>query len=235
MAADPGTAAASADTALDLWKVVIPALAALLGVVIGGVLQIVSAFWVAETQRTHRLKDEKAARGRDEDKLEADQKYVRAVLARHLEAYARDCAQAMWANDDHEEQGATNPPEFPDWPPDIAWELLSPNEMMAIRDIEIRVDIQREHVKGSVWYGAADEDDARSYYMDGAARIGSDAWLVSKELRQKAEVDPFEFPNVGGNFAESLADRVERLNEQARLHEEKRAAKQAAGKDDLDD
>lgn len=228
MAADPGTTTTSA---LDLWEIAIPALAALLGVVIGGVLQIVSASYVARVQRTQRLNDEKAARDREAEELEADRKYVRAILARHLEAYARACAQAMWDNDDHEEKGATNPPEFPDWPPDIAWELLSPNEMMKIRDIEIRVDIQREHVKGSVWYGAADEDDARSYYMDGAARIGSEAWSVSKELRQKAEVDPFEFPNVGGNFAESLADRVERLDEEARLYEEKQAAKKAAGKD----
>lgn len=235
MTADPGTAVAAADTALDLWKIVIPALAALLGVVIGGVLQIVSAFWVAETQRSHRLKDEKAARGRDEDKLEADQKYVRAVLARHLEAYARTCAHAMWDNDDHEGKTAINPPAFPPWPLEVSWELLGANEMVAIRDIEVRADIERSHAEGSAWYGASDNDDVRSYYKDGAARIGLDAWTQSKRLRIKAGVDPFEFPSVGGNFAESLADHVERLDEQARLYEKKRAAKKAEGKDDLDD
>lgn len=232
MAPDPMAGATS--TALGLWEIIIPAMAALLGVVIGGVLQIASASYVARTQRAHRLSDEKAARDRDSEQLEADRKYVRATLARHLEAYARACAQAMWDNDDEELQGATNPPQFPDWPPDIAWELLSPNEMMAIRDIEVRVDLQREHVSGNVWHGAGDESAARVYYMDGAARIGTEAWSVSKRLRQKAEVDPFEFPSGSGNFADSLAEHVERLDEKARLYETRRAAKEAAKEHDLD-
>lgn len=235
MATDPTSTAEAATTTFDLWKVAVPAIAGLLGVMIGGSIQAFTAFFVANRQREHRLEDEQAERDRQDAKLEADRKFLRATLARHLEAYARSCAQAMWANDDYEEQGATNPPDFPAWPADVPWELLGANEMVTIRDIEIRVDIQREQVKGEVWHGAADEDDARSFYMDGAARIGLEAWQVSQELRRKAGVDPFEFPKGGGNFAESLADHVARLDEKAREYEERRAAKAAAGKDELDD
>lgn len=227
---DPVTAVASTSPAIE---VLVTAGIGLLGVVMGGLIQMWSADLVASRQRRDRLKDEKADRDRQAEKLDADRKYLRAVLARQLEAYARACAQVMWDNDDEERSSASALPDFPDWPTDVAWELLGPNEMMTIRDIEVRVDIQREHVKGAVWYGANDEDDARSYYKDGAARIGLDAWLVSKELRQKAGVDPFEFPKEGGNFAESLAEHAAKLDEVERVFREKQqAAIDAAEGDD---
>lgn len=229
MPIEPTATAETLTVTYDFWEAAVPAIAGLIGIVIGGSIQLFTASYVANQQRKHRLEDEQAGRAREEEKLEADRQFLRASLARHLETYARSCAQAMWVNDDFEEQGATNPPNFPVWPADISWELLNANEMVTIRDIEVRVDIQREQVRGEVWHGAANEEDARTYYMDGAARIGLEAWQVSQELRRKASVDPFEFPRMGGNFAESLAEHVARLDEQARQYEERQAANSVAG------
>lgn len=212
-----------------------PAVIGLLGVLVGGGIQAISSFWMARQQRKDRLKDEEAARGRETAKTEAGRSYVRALLARHLEAYARSCAKVMWANDDPEEEGAMMPPEFPAWPPDTAWELLAPDEMMLIRDIEVRVDIQRQQVEGVFRVAAAAEREARSYFMDGAARIGLDAWKAAQGLRVKAGVAPFKFPRDDGGFAQSLAEHVDRLDEQALQSEERRAAKLAAQKAARDD
>lgn len=231
MAVEPTTVASSVSETLDWWKVWAPAGAGLLGVMIGGVIQAGTAFFVASRQREYRLDDEQAERDRQSAKLEADRQYVRAILARHLEAYARTCAKAMWANDDPEEEGATVAPKFPKWPPTVSWELLGPNEMVEVRDIEVRVDIQRENIEGTVWHSGADEGEAREYYMDGAARIGYEAWCLSQRLRSKAGVDPFDFPKIGGNFAQSLAEHVAKLDEKAREWEAARAAKAAAGKE----
>lgn len=207
-----------------------PAVIGLLGVLVGGGIQAVSSFWMAGRQRKDRLKDEAAARDREAATTEAGRSFVRAILARHLEAYARSCAEVMWANDDPDEEGAMMPPKFPAWPPDTAWELLAPDEMMMIRDIEVRVDIQRQQVEGVFRIAAADEGEARSYFMDGAARIGLDAWKAAQELRVRAGVPPFKFPRDDGGFAQSLAEHVKHLDESARLAEEHRAARAAARK-----
>ena len=204
-----------------------PAFIGLMGVLVGGVIQTVTTMVMAGFSRKDRLADEAAARGREEEKREAERKFVRAILARHLEAYARECAEVMWANDDPDEEGAMNPPEFKNWPNDIAWDLLGSNEMMMVRDIETRVDIQRRQVEGLVHMDASDERQARSYFMDGAARLGLDAWKAAKELRRKAGVEPFKFPRDGGGFAQSLADHVGNLDDRARLYEERKIAAQS--------
>lgn len=226
MAIDPKTAA---DTiaAADTWKALIPAAFGLGGVVVGGVIQASSAFVVATQQRRFRLEDEKAERERASAKLEADRSFARALLARHLEAYARACAKVMWANDDHEEEGATGLPDLPPWP-EIGWELLGANEMAKARDIEVRVDIQKDWVQGAVWHGASDVDDARTYYRDAAAEVGLEAWTISEKLRREAGVDPFSFPEGNTSFATALQEHVTRLEEREVARREKITARRAA-------
>lgn len=211
----------------DVWKTLIPAAFGLGGVVVGGVIQSASAFFVALQQRRFRLTDEHAERERAEAKIEADRSYARALLARHLEAYARSCAKAMWANDDPEEEGATGLPDFPPWP-EIAWELLGANEMAKARDIEVRVDMQKDWVQGAVWHGASHEGEAREYYRDAAAQIGLEAWNIARRLREEAGVEPFKFPDGSVGFADALQEHITRLEEKERVRAERIAARRAA-------
>jgi len=229
--AEAATAASAASRAPD-WDVWVPAVTGLIGVLVGGFTQIGSAFLVAWQQRHHRLVDERAERERAQAAVDAERQYARAILARHLEAYARSCAHTMWCNDDPEEEGAMAIPDFPDWPRDVSWELLGAREMMEVRDIEVRVDLRQEQTAGAIHHGAATEQDARDYYRDSAARIGLEAWRVSEKLRTQAGVVPFEFPTGGSNFAEALAQHVAKLDEVVREWEERRRARAAAGQDD---
>lgn len=229
------TVAAQAAGEAAVWKTLIPAAFGLGGVVVGGIIQAASAFFVAVQQRRFRLDDEKAERSRADAKVDADRSYARALLARHLEAYARACAKAMWANDDPEEEGASGLPDFPPWP-EIAWELLGANEMAKARDIEVRVDMQKDWVQGAVWHGASHEGEAREYYRDAAAQIGLEAWNIARRLRDEAGVEPFEFPEGSVGFAEALQEHITRLEENQRARKERiaarRAARIAAGEED---
>lgn len=224
-------AAAAASGGVD-WSVVVTAGTGFLGVLVGGLIQAGASYWTSEQQRKHRLLDESAERGREQAAVDAERQYVRAILARHLEAYARACAQAMWTNEDPEEDSAQSAPNFPDWPSDVSWQLLGANEMLEIRDIEVRVDMQHEQADGSIRYAASGIEEAREYLRDSAARIGLEAWRVSQKLRTKAGAQPFEFPGEGGNFAEALASRVEALDQQRREWEERRAKAAASGEAD---
>lgn len=234
MPVDPN-ATAHAATAAEVLKTLIPAAFGLGGVVVGGVIQSTSAYLVAFQQRRFRLDDEKAERERANAKVEADRSYARAVLARHLEAFARSCAQAMWANDDQEEEHATGLPDLPPWP-EVSWELLGANEMAKARDIEVRVDIQKDWVKGAVWHGASHAGEAREYYRDAAAEIGLEAWHISRRMRDEAGVEPFDFPKGNGGFAEALQEHADRLADKERARQkrltERRAVKLAAGEEE---
>jgi hypothetical protein len=210
MPTDPTAVAQATAATSDVWKTLIPAAFGLGGVVVGGVIQSGSAFFVALQQRRFRLDDEKGERDRAYAKVEADRSYARAVLARHLEAYARSCAQAMWANDDPDEEGTTGLPDFPPWP-EVSWELLGANEMAKARDIEVRVDIQKDWVQGAVWHGASHEGEAREYYRDAAAEVGLEAWNISRRMREEAGVEPFSFPKGSSGFAEALQEHADRL------------------------
>ncbi len=163
----------------------IPAISALGGVVVAGVLQMVSAYVIGRKTRSDRLADEAAARGRERTKIEARENYEKAVFARHLEGYARACAETIWDNSDDDSVGASSPPAFPQWPNDIKWELIGAREMMKARDIEIRVEIRRKGVEGDFHYNASDESDAREIFSDGAARIGWEAWSIAKDMREE--------------------------------------------------
>lgn len=229
------TVAAQAAGEADVWKTLIPAAFGLGGVVVGGIIQSASAFFVAVQQRRFRLDDEKAERSRADAKVDAERSYARAVLARHLEAYARSCAKAMWANDDPDEGGGGGLPEFPPWP-EIAWELLGANEMAKARDIEVRVDMQTDWVHGAVFHDASDEGEAREYYRNAAARIGLEAWKIACRLRDEAGVERFQFPEGSVGFAESLQEHITRLEEKERARKERiaarRATRLAAGEED---
>jgi len=224
----PQAVQAAADQA-DLWKAAIPAVTGLLGVLVGGGIQMFSAARLARMQRRDRQEDDQAERARVAARDEADRSYARALLARHLEAYARACAEVMWKNGSAEgdEELATDLPEFHEWPA-VAWELLGAKEAMKARDIEVRVDIQKSGVNAGVYYAAGTPGEARSYYEDAAARVGLEAWTLARQMREEAHVEPFEFPRGGGNFAEALADHVAKIDEAERVANERREARRAA-------
>lgn len=206
----------------------ISAFSALGGVIGGGVIQMITTFLVANQTRKDRLADEAAARERKRVKRQAEADYVKAILARHLEAYARSCAEVIWENGEEDSEGAMSPPAFPAWPDDIKWELIGASEMMAARDIEVRVEIRSKGVEGDFHYNAADVQDARQIFSDGAARIGWEAWTIAKDIREEIGVHPFRYPDHGGNHAETLQERAERLETKARQYEERRQARAEA-------
>ncbi|MCA3737169.1 MAG: hypothetical protein IM673_03795 [Phenylobacterium sp.] len=147
MPADPTAIVQATTAASEIWKTLIPAAFGLGGVVVCGVIQSRSAFFVTLQQRRFRLEDEKEERDRANAKVEAARSYARAVLARHLEAYARASTQALWANDDPEKEGSTGLPDLPPCPK-VPRELLGANEMAKARDIEVRLEIQKDWVLG---------------------------------------------------------------------------------------
>lgn len=221
----PAPSPSATDVAqIEFWKVMISAAIGLAGVLVGGLIQLFSANLIAGLQRKHRLADEADARKREETGIESERNFVRAVLARHLEGFARKCADAMWQNGDPEVDGAAVPPDFPKWP-HVEWELLGANEMLRVRDLEVRVSILRDSTEGSVIYGASQVDEARTYYAEGAATIGLEALRLAEQLRFEAGVDPFRFPEQGANYAKALEEHIAEVHERTRLAEERRAAR----------
>lgn len=219
--------ASDASAFVDFWKSAAPAAIGVFGVFVGGLIQLVSTYFAADLQRRHRVADEKAARQREMQGRESQRNFVRALIARHLEAFARQCASAMWHNGNPEEEGAAKVPDLPEWPP-LAWDLLDANEMVEIRDIEVRVDILRDSTEGAVFYGASHIDEARKYYAEGAATIGLEAWRMAQRLRASANIEPFRFPKQGANYAEALEEHVEALENRVREADARRAARRAA-------
>jgi hypothetical protein len=199
---------------------------------------MVTAFFVAGQQRRHRLQDDRDERDRAAARQRADRNYARAILARHLETYARACADVMWENRDPEKEHddpATGLIELSDWP-DVAWELLGANDMMKAKDIALRFDLQKKAVSEGAWYATNSPDEERDYFAEAAARLGIEAWRLAQEMRQEAGVAPFEFAPGGPNFAKSLTDFVTEVEETKRKVEEareaRRAARLAAGEED---
>jgi len=214
----------------EFWKTVTPAAIGLLGVLVGGGIQMITAFILADRQSKQREKAEREERERAAARTTADRNYARAILARHLETYARACAEVMWENRDSEKERddpATGLIELRDWP-DVAWELLGANDMMKAKDIALRFDLQQKAVSEGAWYAANSPDEARDYFAEAAARLGIEAWRLSQEMRREAGVEPFEFAPDGPNFVKSLTDYVAELEEAKRKAEVARGARRAA-------
>lgn len=178
---------------------------------------------IALRERNDKLADEQAQRDRVDDKLCTDRAYARSLLARHLEAFARKCADVMWENTNPEHDNVQDVPRLPEWP-DVPWELLGADEMMKTRDIAVHVDMHREVVEGNAYWGASGPDDERRYRADGAAIVGYQAWNIAVRMREDADVAPFAFPEGPTNFAEALAEHVHDREEQRIIADERRAA-----------
>ncbi|HEX8570400.1 MAG TPA: hypothetical protein VF699_10825 [Caulobacteraceae bacterium] len=214
-------AAGGGSTASLLTAVLPPLLAGLValgGVWLGGFQQRRQAVAIASAQREERLADEKAERDREEAKLEAERDFVRLVLAFHLEKYAKACAEVIGYNHSDDKEGAMVVPDFPKWP-DVEWQLLGAPETAKARDIEARVHLRKSYVEGDIEYSAVDDLDARKYYSNGAARIGAEAWNVASQLRAAAKVAPFEFPDFGWNYTETLLTHLSKLDDEQRKKE----------------
>jgi hypothetical protein len=209
---------------LEFWKALVPAAIGLAGVLVGGLIQLFSAGFIASLQRRHRIADETTAFNRKNAETESERNFVRAVLAMHLEGFARKCADTMWMNGDPELDGAANLPDFPKWPK-VEWRLLGASEMLGVRDLEVRVSILRDSTEGSVVHGASDVWEARSYYAEGAATIGLEAQRLAGQLRAKAGVEPFRFPDNGANYVRALEERIAEVQEKERMAEERRSSR----------
>jgi hypothetical protein len=223
-------AAAPSNLPAEVW---VPAMSAVFGAFIGGLIPAVFGYLTVRQQRTDSVADRNAEHHRDDAKQEADRKFDRAILARHLEAYARLCSE-VWAdnNDQEEPEKVRALPAFPDWP-EVSWQLLGANEMMNARDISVRVDMRIKRAHAEAWYGAGTPGDERAYYSEAAARIGLEAWEIAARMRGEAGVDPFTYP-FEGRFADSLKEEVAQLDRRASEKEIRRRARADAGEDDFD-
>lgn len=170
----------------------------------------------ASRERRHKLDDDQAERDRVDAATTARRAFLRALLARHLEAYARQCAEVMWHNLNVEFTGSKGVPPFPEWP-EVDWELLGADEMMRIRDIPVQVEMHKDTTSGNVYWSGGSEEQDRPYYAEGAAVVGTQAWLTAKTLREDAKVSAFEFPANTSNFAESMAEHLAELEEGRRI------------------
>lgn len=195
----------------------------LFGAWIGFHYQAKQAAKVTTRQRNDKLADESAQRDRDDAKQRVDRAYTRSLLARHLEAYARKCADAMWENTNPEHDKIVAVPTLPDWP-DISWELLGADEMMRIRDIGVHVEMYKEVVDGNLYWGTSGLDDERRYRADGAAIIGHEAWNIAVKMRDEAGISAFVVPDGTGNFADALAEHVHDRDEERRQAQARRDA-----------
>ena len=193
----------------------------LFGAWIGFHYQAKQAAKVTWLHRNDKLADESAQRDRDDAKQRVDRAYAKSLLARHLEAYARQCADAMWENTNPEHDKIVAVPALPDWP-NISWELLGADEMMRIRDIGVHVEMYKEVVDGNLYWGASGLDDERRYRADGAAIIGHEAWNIAVKMRHEAGVSAFMVPDGTGNFADALAEHVHDRDEERRQAQARR-------------
>lgn len=215
-----------ADPATNMWDWLIglgTAAGPLFGAWLGFHYQAKQAAKVTTRQRIEKLADEAAQRDREEAKQRIGRAYARSLLARHLEAYARKCADAMWENTNPEHDKIVAVPALPDWP-DISWELLGADEMMRIRDIGVHVEMYKEVVDGNLYWGTSGRDDERRYRADGAAIIGNEAWNIAVRIRDEAGISAFVVPHGTGNFADGLAEHVHDRDEERRQAQERRDA-----------
>lgn len=213
-------------TAWDLAVVAVPAVSALAGVLVGGLIQTLTAFVLARKQRSERIEDAAAERNHQEMRVEAQRASARLKLALHLEGFAKACASVVSDNNDPDIKHAAGLVEFPAWP-DIDWNLLGPAETARARDIEMRVALRSSFVQGDVIYGAFNLEEAQAFYSAGAAAIGLEAWAMAEKLRREASVAPFAWPPEfeGWNYVDTMR------SEKARA--EARSAAQAASIDEL--
>ena len=199
-------------------------LAAGVGVVIVGVLTALGTFGVAALGMIERLFQARAKRKRKQTARKAEINYTKALMAQHLEAYARSCAETLWHNNDDETQdeGASNPPDFPDWPNTIDWTMIGATEMIKGRDIELRVRIRRETIDGYFRMNASSLHEAREIFADGAARIGLEAFKVADDIRREIGVKPFRYPPHGIDHRAALQNRVNELDNRVSLYRQRR-------------
>lgn len=186
----------------------------MLGVLVTGAFAII----VAERQ-AKRAGDERR-RDRLEQREEADAKSAEAAafqalaVARHLEAYARECADL--AVDQYLTDGG-----FPKRPPElkafnaIAWERLGAVATAEAMDLVQRHRLRRGYIVGDAEESGGDADERMGIYRDGAARLGLDAWETAVVLRSRAGLPAFDFPDDGWNFVGTLRERIAAADERA--------------------
>ncbi|WP_436356990.1 hypothetical protein [Brevundimonas sp. CEF1] len=208
------------DVSPEFFEKVSIALAAGVGVIIVALITGLGTFGVAIVGMVERNGQAKAKQKRKQTVRQAEINYTKALMAQHLEEYARSCAETVWHNNDDETQGdgALNPPDFPNWPDQIDWTLIGASEMIKGRDIELRVKIRQQTIDGNLHYSASSEHDAREIFADGAARIGLEAFRVADDIRREIGVKPFEYPPHGINHREALKSRVDELDNRANLY-----------------
>lgn len=202
------------ELARNLGPAVLAVIAALGAAMVAGHQQRRTAAEAASRQSHDRREERDYQTQLEQAKHDADRAFALLSVARHLEAYARACADVVDYNETPYQQrqhdDAAHIPDFPEWP-QIDWRLLGAVLTARARDIEERVSLRLETVKSGVEWVVNDAEDAREHYSEGAALIGLDAWNAAQALRTEASVPAFVFPEEGWNYSETLINKMEKL------------------------
>jgi len=180
-----------------------PAVLALFGVFLGGWLQQRQAERIYRRQRADRIEGENAARDAAEIAAKGEMAFTSLALARHLEAYAQDCAGAISDNSQRHSEFVKRTPDFPKWPA-VTWTRLGAVRAAEIGDFSSRVPLVQGFISGAANAAGFGSDRYFMIHSAGAARVGVEAWNLAAQLREDAGLPPFVFANDGWNYAELL-------------------------------
>lgn len=186
-----------------------PAIAALLGSLITGGFAVFLADRQAERTSKDRRRERDETRRDAQDKAAEEAAFEALAVARHLEAYARECADVATDPEEHLE-GAARIRSTPTLKPynNVHWPRLGARATAEAMDLLERHRLRRGYVVGDAMEEGGDERGRARVYGDGSARLGLDAWHVAVGLRQRANLPAFEFAEDGWNFAAALEARV---------------------------
>jgi hypothetical protein len=192
----------------ELLTPLLSGLFALGGVVAGGLFQFLLAERSA-TRQTKERREEAAAKAALEISAAATSRAFPAMLvARHLEAYALECANTV-AENSSDYGGYEGFPTFKQWPL-IDWQALGASLSVEAQDFEARVALHQLWVDGNIEFGASDERDAARYYAQTSARAGWEAWQIAERTRVEAGLPAFVFGENVWSYPETFKDFLDR-------------------------
>ena len=146
-------------------EILLPLLSGLFGiggVIAGGIFQFALAERSARRQRDERREETEAKTAGEALARTTSRAFPAMLVARHLEAFALDCAKTVGENTS-DYGGYAGFPEFKPWPP-VDWQALGAEFSVESQDFEAKVGLHKQWVAGNIEYGAADEREAAKYY-----------------------------------------------------------------------
>ncbi|PZO04842.1 MAG: hypothetical protein DCF29_09540 [Alphaproteobacteria bacterium] len=135
-------------------------------------------------------------------------------LARHLEAYAKDCADVVAEPTTSSGEDWTHARVTPTLKPyqAVNWSRLGAVATAQALDLAERHKLRLGWIIGDALEQQGDLKKKTGIYGAGAARLGLDAWETAVKLRQGANLPAFDFPDDGWNFVETLRYRADQAD-----------------------